>query len=418
MVNQFIALSQGIIAAHDPDINVQAGGPLYFVMILPGSKIYSDIQNEIDTINNNTAISTAEDKTLLLENFEMEQKTGTPAFGKIKIVVSPELGIYSFPAGTVFLHDSEETFVLTDDLIIDTSKTTEAIVDIETDTSSDIFLEIGEALTSSLYGELIVSSTVSTQVSNGNTEETDEELLTRIRSALARNTISKDGMEFVLKEAFSSIIDIVVATGAEAVSRKDLNRKSGTPIDVYVKLPLATIEETLYSTNGTFVVEKIIIELQEASETIVSSSKLNMGTVFEKNMLLTGANIVELKVTYTTPEGIVDIQDYVDAANNFPMGVDVLIKQPAPIFITGSILFEDPTIDLKIVDTNLRNYFGVHKIEEFFMSDLITTIKLESFELPIVFSFANLYTGVSMDINNKYSEPYSAYYYSNIQLTS
>lgn len=421
MVNQFIALSQEIIKAHDPSINTQAGGPLYFVMILPGSKIYEDIQSNIDIINNNVAISTAitnEDKILLLENFGIEQKQGTPATGKIKIVVSTELSVYSFPSGTIFLHELDEAFLLVNDLIIDTTESVEAIVDIQTDGPSDIFLEIGEILSSSLYSNLIISSTVSTQVSNGNLEETADELLVRIRSVLARNTISIDGIKFVLKEIFSNIIDIVVATGIDASSRKDLNRKSGVPIDVYIKLPLTAIQETLHSTSGIFVIEKIIVELQENSENIISIDKINAGTSFEKNILFTDRTITELTVIYTTPEGLEEIQNYVDSATNFPMGVDILVKQPNPVLVTGTILFKDPSIDLAEVTRNLQNYISVHAIKEFFMSDLITAINLQSFELPIIFNFANLYTDSNINIENKYSEPYSAYYYSSIQLSN
>jgi len=392
-MSNIIKKIQQVIQDYNSTLNVLVGSALYYMVVVPAGKVYEYITSLIDDISSNTALSTSSNKELLLENFNISKFVGTPGEGELYIKVSTSSVIYTFPVGTIFTHSSGATIETTEEK----STSLETTIAVKTATNTSTSYEVGEVFTTSLYGTLITECYVSKEITGGASSETDEALLDRVKLELSQCSVTKPGIIYKLKNNFPNIIDIAIYPNTTPYDRSLLPRHSGIKIDTYVKTPLeqatatsAVIKDTIYKIVGTRVTK-------------------NRGTKYEENTLSSYTN----GLTYTRFSLLNDLQDFADDTDTFPLGVDLLIIHATPVTVSGTIYTR--TNQTSKLDA-LKQYILSHTIKPFKISDMVTTVGIVDYMLPIELSFKNEYTGAITSVIDIYNYDNSAYYYGNISI--
>ena len=388
-MNQYISLMQQIVKEYDPDINVRTGSVLYYLILLPAATIYEYINSLINILFNNSNLVTAENKEPLLSNFGVPQYTGTKGVGELELRLNDKQDSYFFPKGTIFTSEFNDIVLLTEDTSV--SNTISLTLKVETETNTDKIYFVGEKFTCSIYGTLIESCEVKTQIGGGKSDENIDDWQARIMETLSQTTTTSLGVYNAIKKQFPKIIDI------------KCNDRT-----VYIKSPLTTKTKKIklidYDNSRVAIIEDNIAKITYCPYKIKKIVTTQQGTSKEKNLVyLETSTIDEVEITYYSPYLVPECQSFVDNKEVFPIGFSLLIKQANPIFISGEI---------KGIGSSLKvqEYILNTKIGSLTISDILVDNEITKYELPIYLTMEDTYRKLISVINNEYLFSNSAYY--------
>lgn len=346
-----ITIVQQILNELNPSLNVKVGSPLYFTMVLPMSKLYEDLLTRIETTKIDSALGLTTDETrvdALLTNFGVQRISGIPARGKLFVELSPSVAIYVFPIGSTFTHEDGTIVQTTEDI----TATESFEVEVETLEGTTKVYDVGNAFISTLYGSLVLSSTVSAQIAGGIERETNEQLISRIQTELTENTVTSTGVRVKLQNTFKEIIDsktiqdiIYIKTGVEKITVNSSGVISN-PVLFYESLPNGAELSQVDYFNW-------VISLPENTEFV-----------------------------YYTSKTIKEAEDYLNSNDILPLGITYKVRFGNIVFVSGNI----KSIAKKETEDFL-SFFLNYKIGNFSMSDFVNSLKNKDIVYPIELTF-------------------------------
>lgn len=378
-----------ILKDYDSELNTNPGSVIQGLLVVPAGEVFDYIQEEkIDKLRSDMSLLTAVDESqrlLLLANFGLNQIRGRKASGKIKVTVSSQVPFYSFPLGTLFT-SSSVVLVTTADASITTKDANFVEIPVETTSVSEVVLPIGTTLSSSLYGNLITSAVVTSQIANGKLDETSDALLDRIIEDLSENAMSVSSLRTKVLKEFSSLVDAVVK---KTNLSQRYNRPSGVKADIMVKGSLTEKTVSVTVVNGKFTINDIILKVVDSSEVIFLSKTLYKSTYVETNTFNCSVNGV-ISVSYLTMPIVKDVQSFLDDEDKFPIGVDLIASAATPVFVSSSDLeiSESYLYNLPLIPISISKIIKDNNITDFslpitvYLNDKIMTDKDTFYDFP------------------------------------
>ncbi len=396
---------QQTISEYDNEIDNRKGSPLYFLIILPASVIYKYVQDLITSIYNSMFITTATDKNAFLLNFGVTPLEGKKGNGVLYITISSDLELYSFAKGTIFTSTLGNVQTTTENILTENN-----YINVETIENTIEVIPIGTIFKTNQYGSLI-SASVSTQISNGTPDESQNDALERAYQYIQQHPTGTLCITNCIKYKFPSVIGIHTSKMTNIEVRKHLLRPSGIKSDIYVKTNLELISTTLIY---PYIVKDNIIKITESSEYIKDIISTNTYTHKEENQLtlLNPEYKNAITLSYLRNTLIDDIQNYVDSDDNFTMGVDFLVLRAYSTYIS-CIIHVNNEDDKKVIKKSIEDYIYNHELKPFIISDLIETINLKNYDLPITMKFETYENGKSKiedTVTGVYDSSLHAYY--------
>lgn len=408
----FIQSTIDILTEFFPTLNTKIGSSLYYLNILPNAKVSENTDTAIQNISDNVAILTANEEyqSKLIDNFGVPLIVGKQGTGQIAVTLSTSVSVYPFPAGTEFTNENGDVLVTTTEVSFEPTETNNVVIlDVQTLTNTNSVFEVGTSFTPSIFGNLVLSSVISKQVDGGVLDETNTDAITRIKNSLTQTPTNPAGIKFYVFQEFPSIIDIIIRK-QNVLNREQLGRSTNkVPIDCIIKTSLIEKTVSLSITNNIVELSDIIIKVTNSSLTIQSIEVKNRGTSYEKNTLTFSENTGSVTLTYLSTNDIKDIQTLFDTPDKFPYGVDLIAVQADPIFVSGSI-----TTTTSIGD--IQQYILSHLVTNFDIADMIESVPLKDFNLPIQLTFDNIYTNEVVTTSTIYENLSGGYYFSDITI--